>query len=76
LALAYKRYEDDDFLFCKIKINDSSTSALTDACARQGHAGLAKAARAPNEIALLGIGDKLTLEYGVVIIGQFGHGSS
>jgi hypothetical protein len=69
------RYEDDDLLLCKIKVNDSGTPALTDACAREGRAGLAKAACAPNEGSLFGIGNKLTLKNGVVIIGQFRYGS-
>jgi hypothetical protein len=61
--------------FCEIKVDDAGTSALTDARAWKGHSGLAKAACAPNEVALLRARNKLTLEYGVVIIGQFGDGS-
>jgi hypothetical protein len=49
--------------------------ALTDACGREGHSGLAKAACTPNEGSLFGIGKKLTLKNGVVIIGQFRYGS-
>jgi hypothetical protein len=50
-------------LLCKIEVNDPGTPALTDACARESHAGLPKPACAPNEGSLLGIGNKLVTLY-------------
>ena len=62
-------------MLCKIKVNDPRTAAFTNACAWEGHAGLSKAARASNEDSLFGIGNKLKLKNGVVVIGQFRHSS-
>jgi hypothetical protein len=46
-------YKDDDLRFCEVKVDDVGAAALTDARAPESHAGLAKAARAPNEGSLL-----------------------
>jgi hypothetical protein len=69
LGFGIQRYEDDDLVLCKIKVNDPGTPALADACAWEGHAGLPKTTCAPNEGSLFGIGNKLVLKNSVVVIG-------
>ena len=46
---------------CELKVDDAVTSAPTDAHAWKGRSGHAKAACAPNEVALPGVRNKFTL---------------